>query len=83
MLAFDALVRGRVVYEAHNVPMRVPQGHCKVEAHEGFVSLSWMEDGQEHTAVLKVAEFEAYLEGGALLITDPAQIRRSAKVTQW
>ena len=85
MLAFDALVRGRVIYAgAHNVSMRVPHGRCRVEAHAGFVSLSWVEEReerQERTAVLTAVDFEEYLEAGALLITDPAQIRQRHKLS--
>jgi hypothetical protein len=81
MLAFDALVRGRVIYVgAHDMPMRVPQGRCRVETHAGFVSLSWVDESEARTAVLKVDDFEEYLEAGALLVTDAAQIRRRPKV---
>ena len=41
MLVFDALVRGRVMYEvADGPPERIPMGRCRVETHEGFVSLT-------------------------------------------
>ena len=45
MLAFDALVRGRVTESSQGVAVVVPRGRCKVETHEGIVSLSWGQPG--------------------------------------
>ena len=81
MLAFDALVRGRVTYEvADGPPTRIPVGRCKVEAHEGFVSLSWSDAQWTHSATLSSERFETYLEAGAILILDAAQIDRGRAV---
>lgn len=77
MLAFDVLVRGRVTYEAlDGAPARVPRGHCRVETHEGFVSLLWIDDVGAHSATLTAERFEEHLEGGAVLVLDAAQLGR-------
>lgn len=76
MLKFDALVRGRVIYEGpEQQALRVPQGRCSVEAHQGFVWLRWVEEGVARSAMLKADAFEVALEAGALLITDASQLR--------
>lgn len=76
MLAFDVLVRGRVTYEvAGGGSARIPQGRCRVEAHEGFVSLAWADGAWRHSASLTAQRFEDYLEAGAILVLDPAQLR--------
>jgi len=81
MTAFDALVRGHVTYDvADGPPARIPTGHCKVEAHEGFVGLSWSDTDWTHRATLSTERFEDYLEAGAILILDAAQIDRSRAV---
>lgn len=78
MLVFDALVRGRVTYEvADGPPIRVPQGHCRVQAHEGFVSLSWSEDKWTNSATLTAERFWEYLDSGAILVLDAAQLGRA------
>jgi hypothetical protein len=75
MLSFDALVRGRVKYDGEQGPgSRVPPGRCTVQAHEGVVSLTWSEEGLERSATLSAQQFEEYLEGGAILIVDSAQL---------
>lgn len=75
MLAFDCLVRGRLIESVDRVPTAVPRGRCKVEVHEGFVSLRWAtENGAVGSVVMKADRLEAYLEAGALLIVDPAQL---------
>ena len=74
MLAFDALVRGRVTYEVAGPPVRIPQGHCRVQPHEGFVSLMWSEDEWTHSATLTAARFEESLEAGAVVVLDAVQL---------
>ena len=77
MLAFDALVRGRVTCEvAGGPPERVPEGHCRVEAHEGFVSLTWSDEEGTRSATLTAARFEDYLEAGAIGVLDASQLAR-------
>ena len=81
MMAFDALVRGHVTHEvADGPPARIPMGRCKVETHEGFVSLSWSDTHWTHSATLSTERFEDCLEAGAILILDAAQIDRSRAV---
>lgn len=76
MLKFDALVRRRVFYEGSDgQPSRIPEGRCLVEAYQGFVSLTWVEEVGPRTAVLNAAAFESALETGAILITDASQLR--------
>ena len=59
MTAFDALVRGHVTHEvADGPPARIPMGRCKVEAHEGFISLSWSDTQWTHSATLSIERFE-------------------------
>ena len=78
MLAFDALVRGRVIYDAADgAPDRVPEGHCRVEAHEGFVSLAWVEEEGTRSATLSAEQFEDYLEAGAIIVLDASQLART------
>ena len=75
MLAFDALVRGRVTYEvAGGPPARIPTGHCRVEAHEGFVSVSWPHEDCTRSAKMRSSQFEEWLEAGAVLVLDAAQL---------
>lgn len=76
VLKFDALVRGRIVYDGpDHQPSRVPQGRCSVEAYQGVVSLTWVEEGLVRQARLKPEAFELALEAGALQITDASQLR--------
>jgi hypothetical protein len=70
MLAFDALVRGRVTYEVAGPPVHIPQGRCRVQPHEGFVSLLWSENEWTHSATLTAARFEESLEAGAVVVLD-------------
>jgi hypothetical protein len=78
MLAFDALVRGRVIFSApEGAPDRVPEGHCRVEAHEGFVSLAWAEEDGTRSATLPAERFEEYLEAGAIVVLDASQLART------
>ena len=75
MLAFDGLVRGRLKESVDGVPVAVPRGRCKVEVHEGIVSLTWTtESGKVDSVVMKADRLEGYLEAGALMIIDPAQL---------
>ena len=75
MLAFDALVRGTLTEPAGNVPVVVPRGHCKVEAHDGVVSLLWeADDGEAHCVTLAAGRFERHLDSGAIVILDAAQL---------
>lgn len=75
MVSFDALVRGRVVYEDSDKSLkRVPPGRCTVEAFEGFVGLSWSEGSFQRTAVLTAQTFASCLDAGAILIVDSAQL---------
>jgi hypothetical protein len=75
MLAFDGLVRSRLKEAGGGVPVVVPRGRCRVEVHEGIVSLSWTaESGKAASVVLTTDRLEYYLEGGSILIIDPAQI---------
>lgn len=77
MLAFDALVRGRVDYDvAEGRPAPVPAGHCRVEAHGGFVSLEWSDGQRSHSATVTAARFEAYLKAGSIVVLDAAQLAR-------
>jgi hypothetical protein len=70
-----------VTYEvAIGPPVRIPTGRCKVEAHEGFVSLSWSGSRWTHSATLSTERFDNCLEAGASLILDAAQIHRSRAV---
>lgn len=83
MLSFDALVRGRVkLEEGPGVSARVPPGRCTVQAHEGIVSLSWTENGEERSATLSAQQFEEYLDAGAILIVDAAQLALRHAVTR-
>ncbi|WP_428422486.1 hypothetical protein [Methylibium sp.] len=76
MLSFDALVQGRVTYEgAQGPPSRIPLGWCTAQAHEGFVSLSWTEGGEERAAVLSVQQFEDHLEAGSIVIVEAPPLR--------
>ena len=78
MLAFDALVRGRVTYEVAGGPAeRVPEGHCRVEAHEGFVSLTWSVGDGTRSATLTAARFDEYLDAGAIIVLDASQMART------
>jgi hypothetical protein len=46
-----------------------------VEIHEGIVSLSWTADnGKAASVLLRAHRLEEYLESGAILIIDPAQL---------
>jgi hypothetical protein len=75
MLAFDALVRGRVTYEvAGGPPARIPTGHCRVEAHEGFVCVSWLHEDCTCSATMRSRQFEQWLVAGAVVVLDAAQI---------
>jgi len=75
MLAFDALVRGRLTERAGSEPVEVPRGHCKVETHEGVVSLVWeADDGEAHSVTLAAGRFERHLDSGAIVILDAAQL---------
>jgi hypothetical protein len=75
MLAFDGLVRSRLREAAGGVPVVVPRGRCRVQVHEGIVSLSWTTDsGKAGSVVLTTARLEDYLEAGSILIVDPAQM---------
>jgi hypothetical protein len=83
MLAFDALVRGRVTESSQGMAVVVPRGRCKVETHDGIgiVSLSWTtETGGAESVVLTAQRFEEHLEAGAILIVNAAQICRSLDV---
>ena len=81
MLAFDALVRGRVTESSQGVAVVVPRGRCKVETHEGIVSLSWINRiGGTQSVVLTAQRFEEHLEAGAILIVDAAQICQTLDV---
>lgn len=75
MLAFDALVRGRVIVNSRGIAVVVPRGRCKVETHEGIVSLSWTtDDAHTESTILTGPGFEKHLESGAILIVDAAQV---------
>jgi len=75
MVAFDGLVRGRLTEAVGGVPVVVPRGRCWVEIHEGIVSLSWTADnGKAGSVLLQAHRLEEYLEAGAILIIDPAQL---------
>ena len=75
MLAFDALVRGALTEQEGSGPVVVPRGHCKVEAHEGVVSLLWEAgDGEPHSVTLAAGRFERHLDSGAIVILDAAQL---------
>lgn len=81
MLIFDALVRGRVTESSQGVDVLVPRGRCKVETHEGFVSLSWNTDnGGTEGVVVTGLRFEEHLEAGAILIVNAAQICTALEV---
>ena len=83
MLAFDALCRGRVTFDASDgAPARVPEGHCRVEAHEGFVSLAWVEKDGPRSITLSAERFEAYLEAGAIVVLDASQLARTRTLVQ-
>lgn len=74
-MAFDVLVRGRLIEIERDVPTVVPRGRCTVEAREGFVRLSWLDqDRNEQGVTLAAQRFEEYLEAGAIIIVDAAQI---------
>ena len=75
MLVIDALVRGRVPYEVADGPSvaPIPQGLCRVQAHEGFVSLLWSEDQWTHSATLAAERFEEWLEAGTVVVLNAAQ----------
>ena len=75
MLAFDALVRGPVTYEvAGGPPARIPTGHCRVEAHEGVVSVSWHQEDRRRSATMRASQFEQCLVAGAVVVLDAAQL---------
>ena len=81
MLTFDGLVRGLVTESSHGVAVVVPRGRCKVETHEGIVSLSWItRTGGTQSVVLTAQRFEEHLEAGAILIVDAAQICQTLDV---
>jgi len=74
-MAFDALVRGALTEPAGSDPVVVPRGHCKVETHEGVVSLLWeADDGEAHSVTLAAGRFERHLDSGAIVILDAAQL---------
>ena len=77
MVKFDALVRGRLTEAAEDgMTVAVPRRRCEVEAHEGVVTLRCLsEAGIAQSVQLSADRFEAYLEAGAILILDAAQIR--------
>jgi hypothetical protein len=75
MLAFDALVRGRVTVEvAGGPPARIPTGHCRVETHEGFVRVSWPDENCTRSATMRFSQFEKWLEAGGVVVLDAAQL---------
>lgn len=69
MKSFDVLVKGSLLYVGPSGDRRrVPHGPCKAVVHEGYVSLTWLLQGAEHTAVIKWEALEDHLESGALLM---------------
>lgn len=75
MLVFDALVRGRVTAGSEGPAVLVPRGRCRVQTHEGIVSVSWTADtGRTESVVMTGPRFEEHLEAGAILILDAAQV---------
>lgn len=77
MLAFDCLVRRRLKESIGDICVEVPEGRCKVEVHEGIVSLTWTTcRGEGGNVTVQADRLEKYLETGSILIIDPAQLRR-------
>jgi len=75
MLVFDALVRGRVMYEiADGPPERIPMGRCRVETHEGFVSLTWTDKEWTRSTTMSPARFAEWLGTGAVVVVNAAQL---------
>lgn len=75
MLAFDGLVRGRLIEIVDGLTVVVPQGRCRVQIHEGLVSVSWTREGAKAGSVLlKAHRLEEYLDAGVILMIDPAQL---------
>lgn len=76
MVKFDVLVCGRLKESTDGVAFVVPRGHCRVQAHEGFVSLAWAtETGGSQSATITAHRFAEHLEAGAIVIVDAAQLR--------
>ena len=75
MLAFDALVRGRVTYgvlDGH--PARIPPGRCRVETHEGFVSLTWTDKVWTRSTTMSPVRFAEWLGTGAVVVVNAGQL---------
>lgn len=78
MMAFDVLVRGRVAYEAGcGATARIPMGHCRVAAHKTFVSVEWRHERGASSTIVTSAEFEEWLQSGAVMVLDAAQLARA------
>ena len=76
MVNFEVLVCGRLKEVADGGLVVVPRGHCRVQAHEGFVSLAWLtEGGGAHSVTMSSHRFAEHLEAGAIVIVDAAQLR--------
>jgi hypothetical protein len=78
MLAFNGLVQGCLMAAVESIRVAVPRGRCKVEMHQGIVSLSWKTNSvQSSGVVLSATQLEDYLEAGAILIIDRGELCNS------
>lgn len=75
MVEFDVLICGRLKETAEGEHVVVPRGHCRVQAHEGFVSLAWLAETGNASATVPARRFAEHLEAGAIVIVDAAQLR--------
>lgn len=76
MVEFDVLIRGRLKESTDGMSVVVPRGHCRVQAHDGFVNLAWpTAGGNSESATVPARRFAEHLEAGAIVIVDAGQLR--------
>ncbi|WP_428423353.1 hypothetical protein [Methylibium sp.] len=63
MFALNAHIAGRVCGpSANGAHPKVPVGPCMIEAHEGVVSIIWVQGDEEASIVISIMEFEDYVQ---------------------
>lgn len=64
-----ANIDGAVPYAGPDGPQpAVPKGPCRVEFHDGTVTLTWTEGDGEATAVITREQFDRHVDSGAIVL---------------